>query len=108
MERYSSSTNWVLYILFNLFDRYLKKKKVLKLFLSAAAFAFIGSIITELVIYVAFHNQGVNWGGNDIVIIGLLFAFVSLINGVTGLVVKGFINWYNDIKFKGRTYQEKL
>lgn len=83
-----------------LFDRYLKKKKILKLFLSAAAFAFIGSIITELVIYVAFHNQGVNWGGNDIVIIGLLFAFVLLINGVTGLVVKGFINWYNDIKFK--------
>ena len=83
-----------------LFDRYLKKKKILKLFLSATAFAFIGSIITELVIYVAFHNQGVNWGGNDIVIIGLLFAFVSLINGVTGLVVKGFINWYNDIKFK--------
>lgn len=83
-----------------LFDKYLKKKNFIKLLLSATVFAFSAAIISELIIYDVFHNQGINWSVNDIVIIGFLLAFVSLLNGATGLVIKGFINWYNDIKIK--------
>jgi two-component system, LytTR family, sensor kinase len=82
-----------------LFKRYLIKKKILKLFLSATAFTLIGSTITMVIIYVVFRGKGIHWGANDIVMMGLLLAFICLVNGTTGLVVKGFINWYNDIKF---------
>jgi two-component system, LytTR family, sensor kinase len=95
-----------------LFDRFLTKQKILKLFLSASIFAFIGSIITELIIYIAFHNQGINWGPNDLFTIGFLIAFITLVNGAAGLIMKGFINWYNDIKIKvalnKRNYEMEL
>ncbi len=83
-----------------LFKRYLTKQKIVKLFLSAIIFAFASAIITELIIYVAFHNRGINWGFSDVVILSLLISFIALINGATGLIMKGFINWYNDIKIK--------
>ena len=31
---------------------------------------------------------------------GWFLAFISLVNGATGLVMKGFFTWYNDIKVK--------
>ncbi len=31
---------------------------------------------------------------------GLLISFIGLVNGIMGLVMKGFITWYNDIKIK--------
>ncbi len=83
-----------------LFKRYLVKQKILKLFLSAGIFCFCSSIIIELIIYKIFRKQGINWEGNDVFTIGLLLAFITLINGAAGLIMKGFINWYNDIKIK--------
>jgi two-component system, LytTR family, sensor kinase len=95
-----------------LFKKFLTKQKILKLFLSAGLFAFVGSIITELSIYIVFHKQGINWGFGDVVAICLLLAFIVLINGATGLIMKGFINWYNDIKIKvelnKRNYETEL
>lgn len=83
-----------------LFDRYLTKKIIFKLFLSAIVFALIGSIITEIIIYLTFHGKEINWGFSDIISLGLFLAFISLSNGVAGMVLKGFINWFNDIKSK--------
>ena len=83
-----------------LFNKYLAKKKMIKLFLSATTLALIGAIITQMIIYVTFRGKGINWGVNDIITMGLLLAFISLANGAMGLVVRGFITWFNDIKFK--------
>lgn len=83
-----------------LFNKYLANNKMIKLFLSATTFALIGAVITQIIIYITFRGKGINWGVNDIVTMGLLLAFVSLANGTMGLVVKGFITWFNDIKFK--------
>ena len=95
-----------------LFNKFLLKKKILGLFLSASVIAFSGSVITELVVYKTFHKQGINWGLNEVFTIGLLLAFITLINGAAGLIVKGFINWYNDIKIKvelnKRNYEMEL
>jgi two-component system, LytTR family, sensor kinase len=84
-----------------LFNKYLTKKKIIKLFFSATIFALIGAIITQIIIYVTFHSRGIiNWGIEDIVPMGLFLAFISLANGAMGLVIKGFITWFNDIKSK--------
>lgn len=85
---------------FVLFDRFLEKKKMLKLFLSAIAVCALSAVITEIVIYFTFRDTAVNWGVNDVFAIGLLIAFISIVNGTIGLIVKGFINWFNDIKLK--------
>ncbi len=95
-----------------LFDRYLAKKKMFKLVLAAIIAALTGSILTLVTIYFVFPDTSVNWGVNDIIAMWLLLAFISGINGVTGLVTKGFINWFNDIKFKlelnKRNYEMEL
>ncbi|MEO6836847.1 MAG: sensor histidine kinase [Ginsengibacter sp.] len=83
-----------------LFDRYLAKKKISKLFLSAIVFSLIGSIITEIIIFFIFHGKEINWGFSDTVAIVLPLAIIFLINGLSGLVLKVFINWFNDIKCK--------
>ena len=85
---------------FALFNKYLTKKKVIKLILSATLFALIGAIVSQIIIYFTFRGKGINWGVNDIVPMGLLLAFIALANGAMGLVVRGFIKWFNDIKFK--------
>jgi len=95
-----------------LFKKFLIKQKILKLFLAAALFAFVASIITESSIYIVFRKQGLNWSFGDVVTICFLLAFIVLINGAMGLVIKGFINWYNDIKIKvelnQRNYETEL
>lgn len=85
---------------FVLFDRFLEKKKILKLFLSSVAVCALSAAITEIIIYVTFPATVVNWGVTDVFSIGLLIAFISIANGAMGLIVRGFINWFNDIKFK--------
>jgi two-component system, LytTR family, sensor kinase len=81
-----------------LFARFLTKKKILQLFLGATAISLIGSIITELILYVTFLGKGVNWSVDTCIAMGLFLALILLAHGATGLVMKGFITWYNDIK----------
>ena len=85
---------------FVLFDKFLEKKKILKLFLSAMAVCILSAAITEIIIYFTFRSTVVNWGIFDVFGIGFLIAIVSTANGAMGLILKGFINWFNDIKFK--------
>ena len=83
-----------------LFNRLLTRKKILQLFLAAPAVSVAGSIITQLFMYAAFLGKRVNWTFDTCVAMGLVLAFIVLVNGATGLVMKGFITWYNDIKIK--------
>ena len=83
-----------------LFDKFLKTKRIFKLFLFAVGFAFISAIITEVTIYLIFHQKGINWKLNDVITLGLFLSLIAGANGAMGLVLKGFINWFNDIKFK--------
>jgi len=85
---------------FLLFDQFLEKKKMLKLFLLAIAVCALSAAITEMVIYFTFRSTVVNWSIPDVFGIALLIAIITIANGTIGLIVKGFINWFNDIKFK--------
>lgn len=83
-----------------LFDRYMVKQKILKLFLSAIIICMISSIFTEVIIYFTFPNTGYKWVTSDVFGMGLALTFISLVNGTMALIVKGFISWFIDIKFK--------
>lgn len=80
-----------------LFDKYLAKRKLLKFFLFQVLVSVIVAVITEVIIHSVF-NVSTNLG--SIFFSGLLISFIGLVNGIMGLVMKGFITWYNDIKIK--------
>lgn len=80
-----------------LFDRYLAKKKLLKFFLYQLLVCIMVAVITEVIIHSIF-NVNKNFG--PIFFSGLLISFIGLVNGIMGLVMRGFITWYNDIKIK--------
>jgi len=80
-----------------LFDMYLAKKKILNFFLSIVLTSIIASAITEVILYSLFH---VDKSFGTIFFAGLFISFIALINGILGLVMKGFITWYKDIQLK--------
>ncbi|MGZ3885628.1 MAG: sensor histidine kinase, partial [Bacteroidia bacterium] len=79
------------------FNSYLAKKKLLKFFLAMVLVSILTAVITEAVVYSVFS---VDKHFATIFFAGLLISFIGLINGILGLVMKGFITWYNDIKVK--------
>ncbi len=97
---------------FFLFNRYLIKKKILQLVVAAIGVGFLASVITQLFMYVAFGNNGINWTLETCITMGLFLVFISLVHGITGLVMQGFIKWFEDIKLKSdlqkRNYDTEL
>lgn len=83
-----------------LFSKFLTRKKILQLFLAAIILSICSSIITQLIIYITFKGRFVNWTIATIVSMCAVLCLISLVHSTTGLIVKGFINWYNDIKIK--------
>ncbi len=83
-----------------LFEKFLAKKRILKLFLVASLISLLSSAITQIVLFLIFDGKRVNWTLETVISMGVALAFVSLAFGIVGLVMKGFITWYNDIKLK--------
>ncbi|MEO6306039.1 MAG: histidine kinase [Bacteroidia bacterium] len=81
-----------------LFDKYLAKKKLIKLFLSIMLTILLSSVITEIILYLIYSK--IDRSFNTMFFAGLFLSFISLINGILGMVMKGFITWYDDIKIK--------
>lgn len=84
-----------------LFQRYLRVKKYFSFFVGAGVSAAIagvaGVVVLALTMNPDFITSDNHWGG---VVVFCLTGFIGLINGIIGLVIKGFISWYDDIKLK--------
>lgn len=84
-----------------LFPQFLQLGKILALFLVGLAVAIGCGVLSAAIMSVlfpdfSFFNDGLNSGG---VIITIL-TIIALLNGGVGLVIKGFISWYNETKLK--------
>jgi sensor histidine kinase YesM len=84
-----------------LFPQFLQRGKILALFLVGLAAAIGCGVLSAAIISVlfpdfSFFNDGLNSGG----IITLILNIIALLNGGVGLVIKGFISWYNETKLK--------
>lgn len=86
-----------------LFSRFLQKRRIGAFFIGAIVVPLMASIIGALVgslnIFIGpdfVFNKGV---GTSISMLFFL-AFVGMLNGVVGLVMRGFITWYGEIKLK--------
>lgn len=81
-----------------LFNKFLAKKKILYVFLSGIAVSIICSVIGQLIMFPMVPET--NWCFETIVSLGIIMSFNSIANGIIGLVMKGFITSYGDIKLK--------
>jgi LytS/YehU family sensor histidine kinase len=82
---------------FFIFEKYLARKKLLTAFGLALLSSGLAAIVTEVILY-SFYN--IDRSVNTIIFSGLSISFLALVNGALGLVMKGFITWYNDIQEK--------
>jgi sensor histidine kinase YesM len=80
---------------FALFDKFLAKKKFVKLVASAILISAFVPVLLETILALLkprFHFPLLEPG------IGM--AVICSVNGVLGLVIKGFVSWYDDIRVK--------
>jgi LytS/YehU family sensor histidine kinase len=83
-----------------LFPRLLQRRRLLLLGGAAILASLLSGLVTVVLISAipGFHfRQSISWDTA-----GLLFvlAFIALVNGVLGLVIRGFITWYTEIRVK--------
>lgn len=83
---------------FILFEKFLAKKKISHFVLFAIMVCIASPVISEIILYCS-YNQ-IDRSFNTIFFAGLLLSFLTMVNGILGLVMKGFIAWYDDIKVK--------
>jgi two-component system LytT family sensor kinase len=84
-----------------LFPRLLKRRKILALILFALLFSLIVSVICDTIIVGLYGVHGLfSDGWNSAVGITIIMSCLALIHGIIGLIMKGFISWYGDIKLK--------
>jgi len=58
--------------------------------------AFVGAAIISIQISPAFWSAD----GNSAIIVLFILAVIVLVNAIMGLVIRGFVGWYNDIQLK--------
>ena len=87
-----------------LFDRLLIQKKILLLFMFGFLAAFLSGIIAAFSLQIMslfkLNASIFNDGFNSAMAITNFMALIALLNGGMGLLIKGFIKWYADIKLK--------
>jgi two-component system LytT family sensor kinase len=89
---------YIFYIV--LFSRFLKRKRLLLLLASAAGVSLSSAVCTIFLISLLFSrplNFHVNW---DSAMEIAAIALIAFVNGVLGLVMRGFISWCSDIRLK--------
>jgi two-component system LytT family sensor kinase len=92
--------------------KYLATKKILQLIIAAVSVSFLASAMTQLFMYVSLSGYDINWTMETIITMGIFLVFISLVHSATGLVMQGFIKWFEDIKLKAdlnkRNYETEL
>lgn len=91
-----------------LFPRFLQRKKIGLLFFYGILISITGGLLGEIFLTLAIGGVGNNKGEyifpnyemSEIFIALFLTTIVSTVNGIIGIVIKGFITSYGDIKLK--------
>lgn len=85
---------------FLLFDKALKPKKLGHLLLGATLIAILTAAITQLCMYTLLPSSSTDWSWNTCISMGSFLTLVATIHGCIALVIRGFIQWYEDIELK--------
>lgn len=92
---------------FYIFPKFLQQKKYLLTFASGAAIALIAGSIGYTGLYITNSEACGGEDGNQ-VLIGVIIAMsvIGIISGIVGMMIRGFITWFNEIKIKEELQQK--
>ncbi len=92
-----------------LFNKYLAKKKLIALCLGGLITSVLSGLLGMILLKFLTHGKiSVNNGFQEMLIILIFLSLLALIHGIIALVMKGFINWYNDILIKEQLQQKNF
>jgi two-component system LytT family sensor kinase len=92
-----------------LFDKYLSKKKIAALCIAGLTTVLLSGLLGTLGVNLLVKgNIALNTDINVILSMLLFMSGLSLVHGIIALVMKGFINWYADIKIKEELQQKNF
>jgi len=96
-----------------MFTRFLHRKKIVLLFVFGLLGVLGCGIVSYMLLNILFvHAIKVSDSWPAIIGVVIIMSVLSLLNGVIGLVMRGFISWYGDIKLKEdlnrRNYEMEL
>jgi two-component system, LytTR family, sensor kinase len=95
-----SVISFYLFYLF-LFPIFLQRKKIIALVFSSILVAIVISLFTLFVTHLLFNKIDTStFRWVDILGMVIFLAILSMVHGVIGLVLRGFISWYADIQLK--------
>jgi two-component system, LytTR family, sensor kinase len=84
-----------------MFNRYLKQRKIILLFLVGIFLVYvIGAFSVASFLFFTVTNPHTDLSWTNLFVMVTFIAFLSLVHGVLGLVMRGFIVFYADIKIK--------
>jgi sensor histidine kinase YesM len=83
-----------------LFPRFLSRKKFIALFSIGIAFCFVSSLVTMILLSALFNAKWYMLDYGQIIGMIIFLSLLTLVHGTIGLVLKGFITWFGDIKLK--------
>lgn len=92
-----------------LFDKYLSKKRITALCIAGVTAALLAGI--SGIVGISIFTSGkihLNNGYQEMLVILIFMSVLGLIHGIIALVMKGFINWYGDIKVKKELQQKNF
>jgi hypothetical protein len=79
-----------------LFDKFLVQNRFKLFVLNGLVASIFGAFITELLMFIFLRENGINWDFNTCIFMGLFLAFIALAHGITGIVIKGFLEWFEN------------
>lgn len=93
-----------------LFKRFLQAKRFLLLIAGMIATGLF-SIVCSLIVLrlIPQGESAVVWNeGQALMAISIFLFFITTVNGILGLVMNGFVQWYNDIRLKAEMRQKNF
>jgi len=92
-----------------LFNNYLSKKKIIALCLSGLITIMLAGSLGLLALNIGTNGMVIKYNGiKDLAAMLLFMSILALIHGIIALVMKGFVNWYGDIKIKEELKQKNF
>jgi len=92
-----------------LFNRFLAKKKMIALVISMITVALAAGFISALLLRLLSSGNIFDADAFKLLLVMTIFmAMLALIHSIIALVIKGFINWYADIKLKEALQQKNF
>jgi two-component system LytT family sensor kinase len=90
-----------------LFPKYLQHKKILPSVIYGTAISISSALIGGTILSVIFGTGFMFKDGYNSFLAEILFmSFIALVCGIIGLIIKGFITWYEELKMKEELSQK--